>query len=607
MNTLLKKLTQILLYGGLERDHYREISSNINESNRKSLITLSLACLIVYTVRLCLPYSDMPLHNRVAYFSAIILFGTLALVNAAVRRNRWTVHISAYLFILFYLGVGIAASVGPGGIHERTTLYLVFVSVAPMLYALNAVELAAVILPSEAVYLYLIHRLQSGFDVFPTNCGNSVFFTITGLLLGIYTSNMKISGIYSTYISYRMEEIEQLNTELAISQKKLEHALADAEHANRAKTAFLSAMSHDIRTPMNAIIGFTTLARTHMDDTALVTDYLGKIDTSGRHLLSLINDVLDMSRIESGKVTLAETPLRLSELLDDICTIIQPNAEAKGLHFTVRTGSMPNGAVIGDRLRLQQILLNLLGNAVKFTPAGGSVTLSVQQTQAPSDSRAAIEFRVQDTGIGMSPEFQKHIFEAFSREESAAAHGIEGTGLGMSITKNLVDLMGGTIAVSSTEGVGTEFTVSLQFARSDAPAPEKQTEDTDFTGKNILLVEDNALNQEIASAILTDHGFTVDTAADGAEAVEKVRQSPAGAYDLVLMDIQMPRMNGYEAARRIRALDDPARASVPIVAMTANAFEEDRRAALAAGMNDHLAKPIEIARLTEVLRHILQK
>ncbi len=606
LNKLLKKLIQILLYGGLERGQYREIAGEINESNRKSIVVLSTACLLAYSLRLCLPYSVIPTANRAVFFAAIILFGVLAIVNAKFQRRRWIVHISAYLFMAFYLGVGIITSICVGGIQERTTLYLVFVVVAPMLYALNAVELSAVVLPAECIYLLLIHRFQRGYDVYATNFGNSLFFSITGLLLGIYMANMKISGIYGTYISYRMEEIEKLNSQLAVSQKKLEHALADAERANHAKTAFLSAMSHDIRTPMNAIIGFTELARTHIDAPQQVQDYLGKIDISGRHLLSLINDVLDMSRIESGKITLAQTPVHLPALIEDVHTIVQPTAEAKGLSLIVKTDSLPDTPVTGDPLRLQQIFLNLLGNAVKFTPKGGNIQLSATLT-AENRSHITVVFRVRDTGIGMSHDFQQHIFEPFSREESATVSGIEGTGLGMSITKSLVGLMGGTITVDSTEGVGTEFTVTLRFARSSDFLPESHAKTIDFSGRHILLVEDNELNQEIAVAILSDHGFTVDTASDGTEAVQKVQDEPAGTYDLVLMDIQMPRMDGYEATRRIRALNDPARAAVPIVAMTANAFEEDRQAALAAGMNDHLAKPVEIDKLNQVLSRILQK
>ena len=381
--------------------------------------------------------------------------------------------------------------------------------------------------------------------------------------------------------------------------------MQEAEHANQAKTIFLNNMSHDIRTPMNAIIGFTALAQKHLDRPDQVEDYLGKIMTSSQHLLSLINDVLDMSRIESGKVQLDEQPMALDELIEDVCTMIQTEIPKKKLRFSLETEGVAGQAVLGDSQRLQRILLNILGNAMKFTPEGGSISFRVCQTPTAPAGEADFVFRIQDSGIGMSKAFQSHIFEAFSREESAAVSKIQGTGLGMAITKNLVDRMGGTITVDSEEGKGTTFTVTLRFARCERPVPEKTQEKMDFSGKNILLVEDNTLNQEIAVAILTDAGFVVDVAADGVQAVEKMQADAGSAYDLILMDIQMPNMNGYEAARAIRALPDPARAKIPILAMTADAFAEDRQAALDAGMNGHIAKPFEVNSLLETLHQVL--
>ena len=300
MRNFFNRCKQLLLYGGLPREQYITISREIDEANRKSIVVLSAACLLVYALRMCLHYSSVPHTNQVVFGCAIVLFGFLALVNTHVKNRRWVVHGSAYLFLAFYLCVGIFAAIGEGSIHERTTLYLVFVVVAPMLYALNAVELTAIVLPAQCLYLALIHRFQAGYPVYPTNCGNSIFFSISGLLLGIYMANMKISGIYNTYRTARMDEIQKLNEELAASREELKAALSDAERANRAKTDFLNHMSHDIRTPMNAIIDFTTLAASRADDPQRVRDYLGKIITASRHLLSLINDVLDMSRIEKA-------------------------------------------------------------------------------------------------------------------------------------------------------------------------------------------------------------------------------------------------------------------------------------------------------------------
>lgn len=393
--------------------------------------------------------------------------------------------------------------------------------------------------------------------------------------------------------------------------EELATALAAAEQANIAKTQFLNSMSHDIRTPMNAIIGFTSLAAAHMDKPELLQDYLQKISVAGEHLLALINDVLDMSRIESGKMKILEKPMHLPELLQEIRTIIQPTASAKQLELVLDTVDVEHEHIIADRLRLTQVLLNILGNGVKFNKVGGMISLQIKEERNAPQGCANYKFIIRDTGIGMSTEFQKHIFESFSRAKTATVSGIQGTGLGMAITKKIVDMMNGTIAVKSKLGVGTEFDVCLTFriagdrkAAKPQPAQTKAEIEAALQGKHILLVEDNKLNQEIAQTILTEAGFVIDTADDGTVAVEKLRQAAAGRYDLVLMDIQMPLMDGYEATRRIRALNTE-NASIPIIAMTANAFDEDKEKALAAGMNGHLAKPINICLLKKAIAKAL--
>ena len=503
-------------------------------------------------------------------------------------------------------------------------------------------------------------------------------------------------------------------------------------------------MSHDIRTPMNAIIGFTSLAATHIDHKEQVLDYLKKISTSSQHLLSLINDVLDMSRIESGKVKIDEKAVHLPDLVHDVRSIIQPNVSAKRLSLFIDTMDVENEDIITDPLRLNQILLNILSNAIKFTPTGGMISIRISEKNDAPKGRACYEFRIKDNGIGMSEEFQKHIFEEFTREENSTVSGIQGTGLGMSITKNIVDLMGGTIAIESEPGKGSEFIVDLCFALSGQKIEPRQLpqleglralvadDDTDtclsvstmlskigmrpewtisgreavirtryameqgdefsvyiidwlipdmngievvrqirkvigkncpiiiltaydwadieeearaagvtafcekplflselrrvlaepfcaepahkpsqpnaakLKGKKLLLVEDNALNRELAQEILKEAGFVVDTAEDGEIAVQKMKQAAPGQYDLILMDIQMPRMDGYEATRQIRALPDAAKAGIPIFAMTANAFEEDRQNALKAGMDGHIAKPLDIPHLLQVLTDVLK-
>ena len=525
----------------------------------------------------------------------------------------------------------------------------------------------------------------------------------------------------------------------------LSDAVAAAETANRAKSTFLSNMSHDIRTPMNAIIGFTTLALSNINDTERVKDYLAKTLASSNHLLSLINDVLDMSRIESGKIHLEEVEVNLSDVLHDLKTIVSGQIFAKQLELYMDAMDVTDEDVYCDKTRLNQILLNLLSNAIKFTPAGGTVSVRVRQLAGKVRGCGQYEFRIKDNGIGMSPEFAKKIFEPFERERTSTVSRIQGTGLGMAITKNIVDMMGGTIEVQTAQGKGTEFTVCVPMRAQTEQRPvekiteleglkalvvdddfntcdsvtkmlvkvgmraewtlsgkeavlrarqsiemsdayhayiidwrlpdmngievtrrirslnddtpiiiltaydwsdieveakaagvtafcakpmfmsdlretlmsalgQKQTDaaqgllpdkNADFKGKHILLVEDNELNREIAQEILREYGFLVDSAENGAVAVEKVSTAAPGSYDLVLMDVQMPIMDGYTATRQIRALDDPARAKLPILAMTANAFDEDRRNALESGMNGFLSKPIVIGDLVQELHKIL--
>ncbi len=542
------------------------------------------------------------------------------------------------------------------------------------------------------------------------------------------------------------QKVAQATGELEVKAQELTRALQAADAANRAKTAFLNNMSHDIRTPMNAIIGYTALTTTHLDNRERAQDYLAKIAQASNHLLSLINDVLDMSRIESGKVSINERPENLAEILQGLRNIIQSDIHAKNMELFIDTVDVTDEEVYCDKLRLNQILLNLTSNAIKFTPSGGTVAIRVTQRPSRSPKRGLFEFQVSDTGIGMSPEFASTVFDPFTREQTSTVSGIQGTGLGMAITKNIVDMMGGTIRVESERGKGTIFTVDLELRFSaahremtpiaelkgfrglvvdddmvccqsvskmlrqigmraewapsgreaiartteavelddpfevyivdwsmpdlsgietvreirkivgaDSPIilmsaydwtdietearqagvtgfiskplfasdlhhtlehslgspvaetsvkEEEQPPREHFSNKRILLAEDNELNREIAAEILKEAGFTVECAENGEQTCDMVRRSKPGYYDLILMDIQMPIMNGYEATRAIRALPDRAIADIPIVAMTANAFEEDREQAMNAGMNGHLAKPIDLTRMMELLRNL---
>ena len=440
------------------------------------------------------------------------------------------------------------------------------------------------------------------------------------LIMLIVPQGYDKDGNLSTVLVANRDATEEKEREIE-QDKNLRNALAEAEHANKAKTAFLNNMSHDIRTPMNAIIGFTALATTHIDSREMVLDYLKKIHTSSQHLLSLINDVLDMSRIESGSVRIEYATVHLPDIMHDIKTIIQGNIHAKHQELSIDTQNVIHEDIITDKLRLTQVLLNISSNAVKFTPVGGMIHIRVSEKPCKRDGYTTVIFSVKDNGIGMSPQFQKHVFDSFSREHTVTENGIGGAGLGMAITKNIVDMMEGTIQVESAEGKGTEFTVMLECKIAGATVKqetlpeqrevlkdEKQKNQAEvqkrYEGKKVLLVEDNELNREIATAILQELGLSVDVAEDGTDAVDIMSSAEGRKYDLIFMDIQMPKMDGYTATREIRTLNDPKCANIPIIAMTANAFEEDRKKAIKAGMNGHIAKPISAEVILENLRAI---
>ena len=414
------------------------------------------------------------------------------------------------------------------------------------------------------------------------------------------------------YTEQLQDNIETINRQ----SEELREAKERAEASSNAKTTFLFNMSHDIRTPMNAIIGYTGLARREGNSAEEMRDYLAKIESSSQHLLALINDVLEMSRIESGKMELEPSEIDLRAAMDEVRDMFATQMSTKNIRYTVDSARITNRYVLCDKNRLNRILLNLISNAYKFTPEDGGVTVTLAQTNDGSDGFGAYELRVKDSGIGMTPEFAEKVFEALERERTSTVSGIQGTGLGMAITKSIVDLMGGDIEVNTAPGAGTEFIVRLKFEIAAGVEPsgeDKQREsneeasELDFSKRRLLLVEDNEINREIATMILTQAGFMLETAVNGQEAVEQVAASLPGYFDAILMDVQMPVMNGYEATKAIRALDDPALANIPIVAMTANAFNEDIQTARAAGMNGHIAKPIDVSvmmrTLTELLRN----
>ena len=384
---------------------------------------------------------------------------------------------------------------------------------------------------------------------------------------------------------------------------ELEKAKEAAESANKAKSAFLFNMSHDIRTPMNAIIGFSAMAEKYINNPEKVADCLKKINISGNYLLKLINNVLDMARIESGKIEMNIQAHHIPSKMKNIEYIFLADINKKNLSFNAEC-DIKDEIAFYDALKINQIELNLISNAIKYTPAGGSITYRIEQ-KSSENGFGIYSCIVKDTGIGMSNEFIKNVFGAFESENTGFTMRTEGSWLGLAIVKRLVDIMGGTISCTSEKGKGSEFVCTFKLKIGTYADLEKELPDdkklADFAGKRILLVEDNELNREISREILENEGFIVDEAEDGDIAVEKVKTSAEGFYSFILMDIQMPRLNGYEATKQIRSLNNKALAAIPIIAVTANAFDEDKRAATQAGMNGHVAKPIEINNLRKEL------
>jgi len=416
---------------------------------------------------------------------------------------------------------------------------------------------------------------------------------------------LKAVAGYKTVTQY----IKKLQAETA-AKIKMEYELNEAKHANQAKSAFLFSISHDIRTPMNAITGFTSLARKYINQADRLTDCLDKVETSSRHLLALINDMLDMGQIESGQIHIKPEGCNLKEQLYIVLEMLSTQISGKKLDFSLET-NMTDESIYADPLNLRRIFANVIGNAVKFTPAHGKVSVRVDQGAHAQAGYVFYKFTISDTGIGMSEEFMRHMFEAFEREGTSTKTGYQGTGLGLSITKKLIDMMGGSITATSVKGEGSVFIITLAFKIPDKKItynagkfgnvlnkwPEEK-----LKGKRILLVEDNELNREIATEILTDAGFRIEAVPDGCDAVEAVRNHPAGYFDLVLMDIQMPVMNGYDATRAIRALGREDIKRLPIIALSANAMSEDRRKSIESGMNAHISKPIDITNLICTLK-----
>lgn len=433
---------------------------------------------------------------------------------------------------------------------------------------------------------------------------------IFSLVLLVILWFLKKSIVAEAKTKVAANHAQKLNEKLQENHEELEKALKKAEAANEAKTSFLFNMSHDIRTPMNAILGYAELIKGGLTDPTLI-GYQKKMEQAGNLLLSIINHVLDMARIESGKMELVESCHHTGDVLGSVYDVFQVEAKRKNIKLQ-RTIHVEHTYILCDITKIQEIYTNLLSNAIKYTPSGGTVTIQTIELPCEKQGYARIQSTIADTGIGISQEFLPTIFDAFTRERNTTQGKVAGTGLGMAIVKKLVDLMGGTIEVHSQLGKGSTFTVTFDHPIADA-ASAKQKEESktgqahraSIQGKHILLAEDNDLNAEIASVLLEQMGLFVDRVPDGLSCLERIKKVPAGTYDMILMDVQMPRMDGYEATEAIRALEDKEKAKIPIIAMTANAFEEDRQMAFAKGMNGHIAKPIHVETMEETLCQIL--
>lgn len=407
-----------------------------------------------------------------------------------------------------------------------------------------------------------------------------------------------------------VRETASLNARLQESQQQLKQALEQAESASEAKTNFLSNMSHDIRTPMNALLGYTMMLKPKIKDEQLL-GYVEKMESSGKLLLSIINHVLDMARIESGKMEVNEVYTRVGIDIEELISVFSLEAKKKNIRLLTSV-QVEHGHIMADLTKIKEIFSNLLSNAIKYTPEGGTVQLNVRELPCSRPGYACIQAEIADNGIGMSKEYLPTLFDAFTRERNTTVGKISGTGFGMPIVKNLVEMQGGTIEVESELGKGSRFIVTLEHPIADEAHYKQQEQEAKsaqgaelLKGKRILLAEDNDLNAEIALFILQNMGLEVERVEDGAQCVSRLEQQPAGTYDLIFMDVQMPKMDGYKATQAIRALDDKEKAAIPIVAMTANAFAEDRERALAAGMNGHIAKPIDVKKLERVLLQLL--
>ena len=580
---------------------YEKIKQDVWEENRKAMRLYSVVALVAFGVITLVSVFSLSIGK---YKWVYLAYTFLSLVYFCISRCQLKSFLGKKLVVYSFFAALLLFGIITGTLitpEELTVNYIVFMMTAPLLFTDRAAVMNGLLLSSMLLYTGLAFFAQHN-PILSKNLADVILYGVLSMFL---TATMMRSKLQRILYQKEKETLEISKAEEQKQKQLLMNAAEEAESASKAKSAFLLSISHDIRTPMNAIIGFTNIAL-HQNKVSDIHDSLEKVQKSSNHLLSLLNDVLDFTRIESGKVTISPEPVDITELTDNVVAIMNGLLYNRDLKFEVHRERPENPYVLADVVRIREVLVNLLGNAVKFTKDGGKITLDISSQSGTDEKHIITRYVVRDNGIGMSEEFQKELFKPFSQEDNANARTqYKGTGLGMAITKKYVDMMGGSIAVESKKGAGSTFTVEIpmELAEQVIQSEQKQPLHRDLTGVHVLMAEDNDLNAELATIMLEDAGMTVTRASDGEEVVNLFKNHPRGTYDLILMDIMMPNMDGHQATKAIRALgiEQSDAVTIPIIALSANAFIDDVQESLDSGMNDHISKPINMEVVTDTI------
>ena len=580
---------------------YEKVKQDVWEENWKAMRLYSVVALVAFGVITLVSVFSLSIGK---YKWVYLVYTFLSLVYFCISRCQLRSFFGKKLVVYSFFAALLLFGIITGTLitpEELTVNYIVFMMAAPLLFTARTAVMNGLILSSMLLYIGLAFFAQHN-PILSKNLVNVILYGVLSMLL---TATMMRSKLQRILYQKEKETLEISKAEEQKQKQLLMNAAEEAESASKAKSAFLLSISHDIRTPMNAIIGFTNIAL-HQNKVSDIHDSLEKVQKSSNHLLSLLNDVLDFTRIESGKVTISPEPVDITELTDNVVAIMNGLLYNRDLKFEVHRERPENPYVLADVVRIREVLVNLLGNAVKFTKDGGKITLDISSQSGTDEKHIITRYVVRDNGIGMSEEFQKELFKPFSQEDNANARTqYKGTGLGMAITKKYVDMMGGSIAVESKKGAGSTFTVEIpmELAEQVIQSEQKQPLHRDLTGVHVLMAEDNDLNAELATIMLEDAGMTVTRASDGEEVVNLFKNHPRGTYDLILMDIMMPNMDGHQATKAIRALgiEQSDAVTIPIIALSANAFIDDVQESLDSGMNDHISKPINMEVVTDTI------